>query len=408
MASTGLSADPTEYRARLADQSDDQIDTWAAELMRDVVIRRGIVKVVDDFRRATRLDERGFERVFASGGGPPAVIGRDAKGRLVVPTVTLVRPRPRDPGPGPGRPRPPGRIPGRELRRDRLRLRRPGAVLGGVIRLGHPFPSLLDGVVVSAIALIAGADPWTAVRLGRLDDRAPGLDRHGQRHRRRAARPRGASPPSRSRRRRLARGLAVALAIASGGLGLVACTERRGRRSCCSAIVVLGHRLRLRPAPSRGRPGRGCRSRSGSRSCRSTAGSGRREACRHRSRSSSRSRSSPARPWPSPTRGPTRTGTARPARCRSRPGSDARWSWWVDAILLAAVVVGCRADARWPREAPDRSRWPSSLARPPSSRRSRRRPVDRTRAGVNAPGRSRPIGVALLAAGWLAGVPLAG
>ena len=89
MAATGLSADPKEYRARLADQSDDQIDTWAAELLRDVVIRRGIVKVVDDFRRATRLDDRGFERVFASGGGPPAVIGRDAKGRLVVPTVTL-------------------------------------------------------------------------------------------------------------------------------------------------------------------------------------------------------------------------------------------------------------------------------------------------------------------------------
>ena len=89
MASTGLSADPTEYRIRLADQSDDQIDTWAQELLRDVVIRRGIVKVVGDFQRATRLDDRGFERVFASGGGPPAVIGRDAKGRLVVPTVTL-------------------------------------------------------------------------------------------------------------------------------------------------------------------------------------------------------------------------------------------------------------------------------------------------------------------------------
>ncbi len=89
MAATGLSADPTEYRTRLADQDDAQIDAWAAELMRDVVIRRGIVKVVDDFRRATRLDERGFERVFASGGGPPAVVGRDAGGHLVVPTITL-------------------------------------------------------------------------------------------------------------------------------------------------------------------------------------------------------------------------------------------------------------------------------------------------------------------------------
>lgn len=89
MAATGLSANPKQYRARLANQSDDQIDAWTAELLRDVVIRRGIVKVVADFRRAARLDERGFERVFASGGGPPATIGRDAKGRLVVPTTTL-------------------------------------------------------------------------------------------------------------------------------------------------------------------------------------------------------------------------------------------------------------------------------------------------------------------------------
>ncbi len=89
MAATGLSADPKEYRARLADQSDAQIDAWAAELMRDVAIRRGVIRVVDDFRRASRLDERGFERVFASGGGPPAMIGRDAAGRMMVPAITL-------------------------------------------------------------------------------------------------------------------------------------------------------------------------------------------------------------------------------------------------------------------------------------------------------------------------------
>ena len=89
MVATALSANPKEYRARLADQTDEQIDGWVAELLRDVVIRRWIVKVVEDFRRATRLDERGFERVFASGGGPPAVIGRDPKGRVVVPTITL-------------------------------------------------------------------------------------------------------------------------------------------------------------------------------------------------------------------------------------------------------------------------------------------------------------------------------
>jgi hypothetical protein len=89
VGATGLSTDPKEYRARLADQDDGQIDAWSAELIRDVVIRRGIVKVVDDFCRATRLNESSFERVFASGGGPPAVIGRDRAGHLIVPATTL-------------------------------------------------------------------------------------------------------------------------------------------------------------------------------------------------------------------------------------------------------------------------------------------------------------------------------
>lgn len=89
MVATGLSADPKEYRTRLTEQSDEQIDAWAAELMRDVALRRGVIRVVEDFRRSARLDEAGFERVFVSGGGPPAVIGRDAKGRLMVPAITL-------------------------------------------------------------------------------------------------------------------------------------------------------------------------------------------------------------------------------------------------------------------------------------------------------------------------------
>ena len=89
MASTGLSADPTEYRARLDEQTDEQIDAWAAELMRDVAIRRGVVKVVEDFSRAAGLGESEFERVFASGGGPPAVVGRDRTGHLIVPAITL-------------------------------------------------------------------------------------------------------------------------------------------------------------------------------------------------------------------------------------------------------------------------------------------------------------------------------
>jgi hypothetical protein len=89
VGATGLSADPNEYRSRLAEQPDPQIDTWASELMRDVAKRRGIVRVVDDFRRAARLTEREFERVFASGGGPPATLGHDADGHLIVPAVAL-------------------------------------------------------------------------------------------------------------------------------------------------------------------------------------------------------------------------------------------------------------------------------------------------------------------------------
>ncbi len=89
MGATGLSADTNEYRARLAEQTDAQIDTWAAEMMRDTAIRRGVVRVVADFRRAAGLTEQEFERVFASGGGPPATVGRDAQGRLMVPAVAL-------------------------------------------------------------------------------------------------------------------------------------------------------------------------------------------------------------------------------------------------------------------------------------------------------------------------------
>ncbi len=89
MGATGLSADPAEYRSRLADQPDPQLDAWAQELLRDMVIRRGIVSVVDDFRTATRLTPAQFEQVFVSGGGPKASIGTDAQGRTLVPTIAL-------------------------------------------------------------------------------------------------------------------------------------------------------------------------------------------------------------------------------------------------------------------------------------------------------------------------------
>jgi len=45
---------------------------------------------------------------------------------------------------------------------------RPAAAarIGGLIRLTHPFPCLLDGLVVGAVAIVAGADAPTALRLG--------------------------------------------------------------------------------------------------------------------------------------------------------------------------------------------------------------------------------------------------
>ena len=89
MASTGLSADPKEYRRRLADQSDQQIDAWVSELMRDVAKRRGVIRVLTYFRKAAKLSETDIERVFASGDGPMASVGRDAQGRQMVPAVAL-------------------------------------------------------------------------------------------------------------------------------------------------------------------------------------------------------------------------------------------------------------------------------------------------------------------------------
>lgn len=89
MAATGLSADPKEYRTRLGDQEDTQIDAWASELMRDVAKRRGVLRVLADFGQATGLGDADIERAFASGGGAPATAGRDAAGHLLVPAISL-------------------------------------------------------------------------------------------------------------------------------------------------------------------------------------------------------------------------------------------------------------------------------------------------------------------------------
>jgi hypothetical protein len=89
VGATGLAANQDEYRARLDEQPDGQIDAWAAEAMRDISIRRGVLAVLHDYRAATGADDRVIGNVFAAGGGPPAVVGRDGQGRLLVPAITL-------------------------------------------------------------------------------------------------------------------------------------------------------------------------------------------------------------------------------------------------------------------------------------------------------------------------------
>ena len=89
MSSEGLSEDPRVYRSRLAEQSDEQLDAWMIEFMRDMSIRHGVLAALADYRKATGLNDAGIERVFTSGGGAPATIGRTADGELMVPAISL-------------------------------------------------------------------------------------------------------------------------------------------------------------------------------------------------------------------------------------------------------------------------------------------------------------------------------
>ena len=89
VGATGLAANQDEYRSRLGEQPDAQIDAWAEEAMRDISIRRGVLAVLHDFGAATGADDRVIGKVFAAGGGAPAVVGSDEQGRLMVPAITL-------------------------------------------------------------------------------------------------------------------------------------------------------------------------------------------------------------------------------------------------------------------------------------------------------------------------------
>lgn len=89
MTATGLSSTAAEYRERLADQPDTQIDAWASELMRDMSIRRGVRQVLERLRRSMGTDDPGLQRLYASGGGPVAAVGRTESGEMMVPAISL-------------------------------------------------------------------------------------------------------------------------------------------------------------------------------------------------------------------------------------------------------------------------------------------------------------------------------
>jgi hypothetical protein len=89
VTASGLSTTAEEYRDRLEQQPDERIDAWVAELMRESSIRRGVRRVLTDFRAATGLDDEGVERIYAAGGGPPATVGRTDAGELMLPATSL-------------------------------------------------------------------------------------------------------------------------------------------------------------------------------------------------------------------------------------------------------------------------------------------------------------------------------
>jgi hypothetical protein len=89
VTATGLSTTPQEYRQRLDEQGDDQVDAWAAELMRDMSIRRGVREVLHGLRRALGTEDAGLRRIYAAGGGPAAAVGTTERGELMVPAISL-------------------------------------------------------------------------------------------------------------------------------------------------------------------------------------------------------------------------------------------------------------------------------------------------------------------------------
>ena len=81
--------DERAYRGMAVEQSDQQIDHWAADLFVDFAKRRGVGTAIAAFCRASHLDERGFQRAFLVGGGPDHVVAIDTSGALSAPIFEL-------------------------------------------------------------------------------------------------------------------------------------------------------------------------------------------------------------------------------------------------------------------------------------------------------------------------------
>jgi len=70
------------YREMVVAQSDEQIDTWAADLFIDFAKRRGVGTAIAAFCAVAGLDASGFQRAFLVGGGPDHVVGIDTAGAV--------------------------------------------------------------------------------------------------------------------------------------------------------------------------------------------------------------------------------------------------------------------------------------------------------------------------------------
>lgn len=84
-------AEERDYRKMVTAQSDEQIDTWSADLFIDFAKRRGVGTAIAAFCEVAGLDARSFQRAFMVGGGPDHVIGIDTAGMLAAPIFELPR-----------------------------------------------------------------------------------------------------------------------------------------------------------------------------------------------------------------------------------------------------------------------------------------------------------------------------